>query len=204
MSTNLKEKILEINNQTCPWWLCFTFDNPIRRLLHNPEQILGGLIGPGQTAADIGCGMGYFAIPMARLVGEGGRVVAIDLQTKMLDALKRRAAHQNVDGRIHYHLAQPDRIGLAEPVDFVLAFWMVHEVKTPETFLAEIKGMLKQDGRFLMVEPMIHVSQISFEKSVAIARSVGLEVVARPEISISRAALLVPDKSHPEPGAAAP
>lgn len=188
MSINIK-KYLETGEHTCPWWLCFTFDNPIRRLLHNPVQILGGLIGPGQTVADIGCGMGYFSVPMARLVGESGRVFAIDLQQEMLDALKRRAARQNVDGRIHTHLAQPDRIGLAEPVDFALAFWMVHEVKNPAPFLAEIKGMLKPDGRFLLVEPILHVSRASFDKSVAIARSVGLESIATPAVSVSRAVL---------------
>lgn len=189
MSTGLKEKILKINSMTCPWWLCFIFDNPLRRLLHNPEQILGGLIGAGQIVADVGCGMGYFSVPMAKLVGEGGRVLAIDLQQEMLDALRRRAARQNVDACIHYHLAQPGRIGLAEPVDFVLAFWMVHEVRDPAAFLAEIKGMLKPGGRFLMVEPKIHVSQACFEKNVEIARAVGLEPVARPGVSASRAVL---------------
>jgi ubiquinone/menaquinone biosynthesis C-methylase UbiE len=192
MSTGLKEKILETNNMTCPWWLCFTFDNPLRRLLHNPERILGGLIGPGQMAADIGCGMGYFSVPMARLVGEGGRVFAIDLQKEMLDALKRRAARHHVESRIHPHLAQPERIGLTEQVDFVLAFWMVHEVKDPQAFLAEIKDMLKPDGRFLMVEPKIHVSPAAFEQSVAIAGSVGLKPVAAPRVAISRAVLFAP------------
>ena len=189
MLASLKEKILKLNNSTCPWWLCFTFDNPVRRLLHDPEQILGGLLRPGQTVADIGCGMGYFAVPMARLVGEGGRVIAVDLQPEMLDALKRRAARQNLQGRIHYHLAQPDRIGLAEPVDLALAFWMVHEVRNPAAFLAEIKRMLKPDGRFLMVEPKIHVSQAHLQRTVEIARMVGLEPVAKPKVSVSRAVL---------------
>jgi len=192
MLTSLKEKTLTLNNSTCPWWLCFTFDNPVRRLLHKPEQILGGLIKPGQTVADIGCGMGYFTVPMAKMVGEGGRVIAIDLQLEMLAALKRRAARQNLQHRIHYHLAQLERIGLAEPVDFTLTFWMVHEVKDPAAFLAEIKGMLKPDGRFLMVEPKIHVSRAHFEKTVEIARTVGLVPVATPEVSISRAVLFAP------------
>ena len=189
MSTSLKKKILEVNNMTCPWWLCFTFDNPARRLLQNPEQILGRLLQPGQTVADIGCGMGYFTVPMARLVGEGGRVIAVDLQPEMLDALKRRAARQNLQGRIHCHLSQPDRIGLAEPVDFALAFWVLHEVKAPAAFLAEIKRMLKPDGRFLLVEPKIHVSRANFQKTVEIAQSVGLEPIAKPEVSVSRAVL---------------
>ena len=192
MTSSLKEKVTAINNSTCPWWLCFTFDNPVRRLLHNPEQIFGGLIQPGQTAADIGCGMGYFAIPMARLVGKDGRVIAIDLQQKMLDALKRRAVRGNLQDRIDYHLAQPNRIELTEQVDFVLAFWMVHEVRDAAVLLTEIKEMLRPAGRFLMVEPKIHVSQAGFQKSVMIARAVGLKPVAEPRVSISRAVLFAP------------
>lgn len=68
----------------CPWWLCFTFDNPLRKLLHNPEAILGSYIQPGTNVIDLGAGMGYFSIPMAKLVGPAGHVTAIDIQTKML------------------------------------------------------------------------------------------------------------------------
>ena len=192
MLANLKKRILRLNYNTCPWWLCFTFDNPVRRLLHKPEQILGGLIQPGQTVADIGCGMGYFTVPMAKMVGEGGRVIAIDLQLEMLAALKRRAARQNLQHRIHYHLAQPERIGLAEPLDFALAFWMVHEVRNPAAFLAEINGMLKPDGRFLMVEPKLHVSLAHFQRTVEVARTMGLMPVATPGVSISRTVLFAP------------
>jgi ubiquinone/menaquinone biosynthesis C-methylase UbiE len=177
------------NSHVCPWWLAYTFDNPIRRLLHNPQKMLGGYVKPGQTAVDIGCGMGHFSIGMARLVGPSGRVISVDLQPEMLDMVRSRAGQQGLQNRIHLHRCRPDSLGLAEPVDFVLAFWMVHEVPHRAAFLTEVRDLLKPEARFLVAEPKFHVSASDFQKTVALARSVGLEQRAEPNVSVSRAAL---------------
>lgn len=68
------------DQRVCPWWLAYTFDHALRRLIHRPEVILAGLVRPGQTVLDLGCGMGFFSLAMARLVGEQGRVICVDLQ----------------------------------------------------------------------------------------------------------------------------
>jgi SAM-dependent methyltransferase len=85
------ERLLRMNNRVCPWWLCYSFDNPLRRLVHDPERILNPHVNPGMTAVDIGCGMGCFTLGLAKLVGPGGKVIAVDLQEEMLAALGRRA-----------------------------------------------------------------------------------------------------------------
>ncbi|MHB8055658.1 MAG: hypothetical protein ACYDH3_10480 [Candidatus Aminicenantales bacterium] len=56
----------------CPWWLCFTFDNPLRRLILKPEKILRPYLREGDRAIDVGSGMGTFTIPLAKLVGSRG------------------------------------------------------------------------------------------------------------------------------------
>ena len=53
----------------CTWWIAYTFDNPLRRLIHKPQKILGNYIKEGMTVMDLGCGMGHFSIGMAGLVG---------------------------------------------------------------------------------------------------------------------------------------
>jgi ubiquinone/menaquinone biosynthesis C-methylase UbiE len=175
---------------TCPWWLLFTFDNPIRKLIHNPRRILKDVVQPGDVALDVGCGMGYFSLPMAELVGPQGKVIAADLQEQMLAGLRRRAQRTNYSERIHPLLCSPDRIGLTEPLDFALAFWMVHEVQDQEAFLKEIHAALKEDGKFLIVEPRIHVSGRDFKRTVALADRLGFKVLARPSVMISRAVVL--------------
>ena len=79
----------------CPWWGGYFIDNPIRRLFHNPEKIVGPYVGPGMTAMDVGCGMGFCSIAMAKIVGDSGQVIAVDLQQE--DA--RRAAAAGDGGR---------------------------------------------------------------------------------------------------------
>ena len=175
---------------TCPWWLLFTFDNPTRKWIHNPRRILKEWIQPGDVVLDVGCGMGYFSLPMAELVGSQGRVIAADLQEQMLSGLQRRAQHSSYGERIQPQLCRPDRIGLSEPLDFVLAFWMVHEVRDQQAFLKEIHAALKTDGKFLIVEPRIHVSGKAFKQTVELAEKLGFKVLARPGVMISRAVVL--------------
>ena len=174
----------------CPWWLCFTFDNPLRKLLHNPEAILGPYIKPGDNVIDVGAGMGYFSIPMARLVGPAGHVTAVDIQTKMLSALAERAQRQGVSERITTHLASPGSLDHHSRADFILAFWMVHEVPDQRGFLTEIYNRLKPDGLFLLVEPIVHVSKKSFLQTLTTAEDVGFFIKENPKIAISHSALL--------------
>jgi len=175
---------------TCPWWLIFTFDNPLRKLAQNPQKILSPFVKPSSTVLDIGCGMGYFSLGLAELVGEKGKVIAVDLQPEMLTGLSKRAKAAGLASRIHPQLCAPDRIGVTEPVDFALAFWMVHEVRQREDFLREIFNTLKLGGKFLIVEPMIHVTGRDFERTVTLSREIGFTTGGRPRVSMSRAILL--------------
>lgn len=74
--------------------------NPLRRLIQNPDKILNKYLGQNMKVMDIGCGMGYFSLPAARLVGEGGNIICIDLQNKMIDALVKRAERERLHNRI--------------------------------------------------------------------------------------------------------
>ena len=186
---SLLRRALYLGPHTCPWWFGYTFDNPIRRLFHDPNTILGDYVAPGQTVVDIGCGLGYFSLALARLVGPGGKVIAVDIQSQMVQRARRRACRQDLADRIDFRQCDPDRLGVDSPADFVLAFWMIHEVTDPESLLEEVKSILRPHGRFLIVEPKGHVSADRFEKTVQQALSVGYVVSEGPEIRFSRSVI---------------
>jgi ubiquinone/menaquinone biosynthesis C-methylase UbiE len=174
----------------CPPWLCFTFDNRLRRHIHNPAAILGAYVGPGDSVLDIGPGMGYFTIPLARMVGPAGRVTAIDIQEKMLAALARRAEKNGVSEIVRIHRATTESLGDHPRADFVLTFWMVHEVPDQKSFLTQIFNLMKPGGRFLIVEPKIHVTAKHFARTLAIAAEIGFAFKEKPKIRLSHSVVL--------------
>ena len=177
------------SSRICPWWLAPALDNPIRRLIHNPDKILGVYIESGQKVLDLGCGSGTFTLAMARMVGETGKVIAVDVQNEMLQIVRKKADKERLESRIITHKSEPDRIGISEVVDFALAFYMVHEVPNAKAFLKEIASLLKQDGKLLIVEPKFHVSASSFKRTLEAALMAGLKPIAEPKISFSRSML---------------
>jgi ubiquinone/menaquinone biosynthesis C-methylase UbiE len=181
------ERLRRINNMVCPWWLCYSFDNPLRRRIHDPERILNPHVTDGMTVVDIGCGMGYFTLGMAKLVGPGGKVVAVDLQEKMLATLGKRACKAGIADRIVLHRCRPDLLGVEEPADFVLAFWMAHEVPDKPRFFDQISAFMKPGGRLLLVEPKFHVTRGSFGRTVDVCRGAGFRLLGEPAIALSRA-----------------
>jgi 2-polyprenyl-3-methyl-5-hydroxy-6-metoxy-1,4-benzoquinol methylase len=67
---------------------------------------------------------------------------------------------------------------------------MVHEVRQPEHFLRQIYEILKPAGTFLLVEPIIHVSEKAFEQTVSLSKGIGFRIVEQPQVRASRAVLL--------------
>ena len=155
----------------CPWWLCYSFDNPLRRLFHDPERLLD-------------------PIGLAKLAGPEGKVIAVDRQQQMLDALGRRARRAGMADRIVLHRCRKESLGVKEPADFVLAFWMAHEVPDAPRFFREIFTLLKTEGRLLLVEPKVHVTQRSLERTLAVCRETGFRILEEPVVALSRAFLM--------------
>ncbi len=177
--SKINDLIFVRDKHVCPWWLCFTFDNIFRKLIHNPYKMLSPFIKEGDTVLDVGPGMGYFTIPMAKMVGEKGRIIAADIQERMLLALKKRAQQAGVEKRVIGHLSSNDSLGIKEQVDFILAFYMVHEVPDTKRFLNELFSVLKVNGTFLLVEPPFHVTKDSFVETVNLAVQAGFAISAQ-------------------------
>jgi SAM-dependent methyltransferase len=177
----------------CPWWLGYFIAGPWRRLWHDPRTLLHPFIAEGMTVLEPGPGMGFFTLDAARLVGPNGHVVAVDIQPRMLETLRRRARKAGLLERIDARLAQGEGMGVADlegRVDFVLAFAVVHELPDAGRFFREAHRAMKPGARLLLAEPRLHVAEAAFAATLRLAEGAGLEVQDRPAISMGRSATL--------------
>jgi ubiquinone/menaquinone biosynthesis C-methylase UbiE len=159
----------------------------------NPQKLLAPYVHEGMTVLEPGPGMGFFTLELARSVGASGRVIALDIQSKMLDGLKRRLAKAGLLGPVDIRLVQPDSMGLADlagSVDFALAFAVVHEMPSASSFFTELSRALKPAGSILFVEPAGHVKTALWDAELEAASQAGFIVADRPSIRRSHAVLL--------------
>ena len=179
--------------RVCPFWVGYLLISPLRTLMHNPEKILGPYITQGMKVLDIGCGMGFFSLPIARMVGSKGKVICIDVQEKMIKSLKKRAKKAGLTDIIDPRICHQNSLGLDdlnEEVDFALAFAVVHEVSNVTQFFSEIYKTLKPTGMLLVVEPKGHVSKKDFDITISIAQQKGFKTINHPQIRRSHTVLL--------------
>lgn len=177
----------------CPVWAGCFLASRLRKLMQNPYEILWPYITEAMTVLDVGSAMGFFSLPMAEMVGPRGRVVCVDVQPGMLKGLRQRATRAGFSDRIDTHVSTAETIDLKDSedrFDFVLAFAVLHEVSNQVSFLGEIHRILKPCARFLLAEPIKHVSPEEFDRTISEALTQGLVVVDRPLIRLSHAAVL--------------
>src|SRR5437667_12782103 len=105
-------------HRVCPWWIGYLLASPVRRWLgQDPVEILAPYVREGMTVLEPGPGMGFFTLELARLVGTSGRVVAVDIQPKAIERLKRRAAEARLRHVIGGRLPSHALTGLADSRD---------------------------------------------------------------------------------------
>ncbi len=185
-----------MSQRVCPWWLGYLLVNPLRKLYYNPQNVLKPYIHEGMTVLEVGSGMGFFTLAMARLVGESGHVVCVDLQEKMIRTLKKRAVRAGLIDRIELRVCTPTSLGiddLAPKIDFALLFAVVHEVPDAKRFLSEILRSLRKGGLLLFSEPAGHVSREAFAGTLAIAQLLGFRIADSPKIRGDYSSLWVKD-----------
>ena len=178
------------NKRVCPAELSGSLDNSLRRLLQNPREILKPYIKEGMTILDLGCGPGYFSVEIAKMLNGSGKVIAADLQEGMLKKVKNKIKGTDLEQRIELHKCEENTTGITEKVDFILCFYMIHEVPDQYNLFTELKSILKPSGKLYIIEPKFHVSKRSFNEMVNKSDSIGFEIIDRPEVFFSRAVLL--------------
>jgi len=183
MNTNKQKHI-------CPVERAGGLDNSFRRLLQNPQKILKPFIKGGMTILDVGCGPGFFSVEIAKMLDGSGKVIAADVQDGMLKKIRNKIKGTDLEQRIELHKSDFDNIGVTEKVDFVLAFYMAHEVRNQKKFFEELFSILKPDGLIFIIEPKLHVSQKAFKTMVNLLKESGFTITESPKVVFSRTIIL--------------
>jgi len=178
------------NQRICPVENAGGLDNSLRRFFQNPRKILEPFISTEMTVLDLGCGPGFFSVEIAKMLSGQGKVIAADLQDGMLEIIKNKIKGSGLEQKIITHRCGSNTIGEIENVDFVLAFYMIHEVPDQDRLFNELKSILKPNGKIYIIEPRFHVTKKAFEEMMHKVRSIGFEIIDQPKVFFSRAVLL--------------
>ncbi|MCX6258496.1 MAG: class I SAM-dependent methyltransferase [Bacteroidia bacterium] len=181
---------MEKNSRICPLEKAGMLDNSLRKLVQNPARILKPYISKGMTVLDLGCGPGYFSVEIAKMLADPGKLIAADLQEGMLEKLNLKIRGTNLEHMIRLHKCEADKTGVTDMVDFILAFWMIHEVPDQDKLFIELKSILKPGGKIFIIEPRFHVSKKSFDEMINKFENIGFEMIERPKVFFSRTVLL--------------
>ena len=156
-------------------------------------KILSPYVHQGDSVLDLGPGIGFCTFPLSSLVGENGIVYAADIQKKMLDVINRKATRKQIRN-IRTFLIGDEGLNFELTFDFMLLFWMFHEVPEKGALLNNLRKKLKASGKILIAEPFIHVGRKTFTNELAVAEEIGFVIVDYPKIPLSKAAVLA--KGH--------
>jgi len=182
-----------METHVCPWWLGYFLINPLRKYMHNPENIIGPFVKHGMKVIDYGCAMGYFSLPMAKKVGSYGKVYCFDIQQRMIDKLMKRAGNANLEQIIEPRLIMEGNKlfdDINQICDFALLFYVAHEVPDQQDLFFKLNKMLKPGAFLLFAEPKNHIKQKDFEQSVFLAANAGFTFNKFLKVSKSHAVLL--------------
>jgi len=152
------------------------------------------------TVVEPGSGMGYFSLPIARMLGPTGTLVCADVQERMLAGLQRRAARAGLADRILAVACTDDDLGLArwqERADVAVAIHMLHEVPDRERLLRQLFAVIRPGGLLVILEPKGHVSADDFRRTLDAAHRAGFVASPQPPPRRSLAAVLARPEKQP-------
>lgn len=128
----------------------FRRDDAERLLWQDPGAILSAIgLGPDQVFVDLGCGEGFFAVPAAKLVGEQGRVYAVDINAEAIERLLDTAGNEHLDNLVVQTGEGEDTVFCEACADIVFFGIDLHDFRDPSSVLRNARRMIKPAGKLI-------------------------------------------------------
>jgi len=163
--------------------------DPAREAWQKPDEVVRALdLKPGQVACDVGAGPGYFTLRLARAVGPGGRVYAVDVEPKILDALRERLAASGLRNVTPVLALADDPLLPAAACDVILVVDTYHHFPDRVAYLGRLTRALRPGGRIANIDyhkratpvgPAL-AHRLSREEFLAEAQTAGLVIADEP------------------------
>ncbi|MGB9842472.1 MAG: class I SAM-dependent methyltransferase [Candidatus Bathyarchaeales archaeon] len=157
----------------------------VLRKWHRPKLNLKSIgLAAGMVFMDIGGGDGFFTLPAARIVGETGKVYAVDVNASAVERLKHKAAAEDLKNIYAVVGAAEDTVFCEECADIVFYSTVLHDFKDPAKVLRNAKQMLKKGGKLVNVDwkkkptafgPPMHI-RFSEEQAASLIEAAGFKV----------------------------
>lgn len=135
----------------------------------------------GDVVLDFGCGEGHYALPAANVVGEKGRVYAVEKDEEVLDRLKKLIKNRNLK---NIHVSREEKnIFLDNSVDFILCYDVIHYLKKRKPMYHELYRILKPEGIFSLYpkhhkndSPLMELAQLELEDIIKEVEETGFSL----------------------------
>ena len=169
------------------WYHLILYPDWLRKFIQPPGKVLPEFVAEGMKVADIGCGLGLYAIELAKRVGDGGKVYAVDLQPQMLRFTERKAKRARLLDRIELIQCTENDLRLPPALDFIMTMNVTHEVTDRAGFFTQLRDATAENAKYLLVEPIFHVKQKTFDSICDECQSAGFKKQQEIKVPHSRA-----------------
>jgi ubiquinone/menaquinone biosynthesis C-methylase UbiE len=159
----------------CPAWLGFMVetDNPFTKINRAATIIEQLQLKPGMSVLDAGCGPGRLTISIARKVGSQGKVMALDIQKKMLERVKEKARSANLDNITLINAGLGDGKLATNTFDRAILVAVLGEIPNQIKALQEVFNALKRGGMLSITETMFDPHYQRLNNVLTLAQKIG-------------------------------
>lgn len=128
-------------------------ERPERMEEEQPYKVIKVMgVQPGDVVADIGCGSGFYARKLAKVVGEKGKVYGVDIQPEMIEILKEKCAEEGIENIIPILSEATDPLLEPGTIDWMILADVYHEFQQPEPMLTKMRAALSENGKICLLE----------------------------------------------------